>query len=119
MRISINSFPKIILIALLVSVSGVSAMEYGDAPQSSVVGAWLYEKLTINKSSLQPVQVAAKSKLEAFTDLFEDQTPVAVETPSMPFGEKVALCIAGGALTLWAVRTLFKKPTQEQRARVL
>lgn len=116
MRTLINLPSKITFIALLVPVAGVSAMEYGDAPQSSVVGVWLYEKLTSNKS---PVKVAAVSKPQDFTGLFKDQIPVAAATPSMPFGEKIALSIAGGALTLWAVRTMFKKPIQEQRARML
>lgn len=86
---------KIILFTLLLPVSGLFAMEYGDMPQSCVGPAtsWLYDKCA-------GWYVASCSEAKA-------SIAPTVQASTFTIPRNVALGIAGGALTLWSIKKIY------------
>ncbi|MGE0010073.1 MAG: hypothetical protein AB7F19_06050 [Candidatus Babeliales bacterium] len=99
MRILINSLLKLTLLALIISVGSVTAMEYGDLPQSNAaptIGSWAY-------AFMQP-STPAKSVKATNKALYA--APVAAAAPAL-LSKKTMLILAGGLLTLWAVKKVY------------
>jgi hypothetical protein len=98
MRIFNKLSKKIMIGVLFLSVGNISAMEYGDKPQSNAaptIGSCIYSFI---KPSAKKADAIANTALYA--------APM-VAAPAVARSNKAMLIVAGGLLALWAGKKLY------------